>query len=98
VTHATDADCTLLAGTHTCLVCSVYHGDPCGDCGGRAFHAEECPENIPDVPPPDPDACAFCAGSTWTDLGTRCTYCTPGRRAFHYALNRYGGTDMEGGE
>ncbi len=29
-------------GSWSCPVCSVYHGDPCPDCGGRGFHNGQC--------------------------------------------------------
>lgn len=39
--HSSDFHCTLDA-TDTCIVCGVYHGDPCGDCGARGYHAPYC--------------------------------------------------------
>jgi hypothetical protein len=41
--HTRDGDCTLDADD-TCTTCGVYHGDACDRCGGRGFHAEDCPE------------------------------------------------------
>ena len=41
--HTRDSDCTL--GTDGCCIeCGVAHGDPCHLCGGRGFHADDCPE------------------------------------------------------
>ena len=46
--HVKDSDCTLDA-TGTCVVCGVYHGDPCEQCGGRGFHNQGCPLSyVPD--------------------------------------------------
>jgi len=39
--HFRDAHCTL-DENDTCIDCGVYHGDPCPDCGNRAFHADDC--------------------------------------------------------
>ena len=42
--HTTDTDCAATIGIDdTCHVCHVYHGDPCPDCGGRGYHAADCP-------------------------------------------------------
>jgi hypothetical protein len=43
VEHTVDSDCTL-DYADTCVVCRVYHGDPCPECGGRGFHVEGCSE------------------------------------------------------
>jgi len=43
--HAKDSDCDgHLDADDVCLVCSVYHGDPCPECSGRGYHGAECPE------------------------------------------------------
>ena len=42
-THTRDSDCALDPRTDTCRDCGVYHGDPCPECGGRGFHALDCP-------------------------------------------------------
>jgi hypothetical protein len=44
--HSTDADCAghIDPETDTCRICRVDHGDPCQDCGGRGYHADDCPE------------------------------------------------------
>ena len=42
--HQFDDDC-FLDNTDTCVVCGVYHGDPCPRCGRRAFHSPSCPNN-----------------------------------------------------
>lgn len=41
--HTQDTDCTLDRG-NCCIVCRVYHGDPCPLCGGRGYHEEKCNE------------------------------------------------------
>jgi len=39
--HTKDLDCTL--DEHfCCVVCGVGHGDPCPECGQRAFHKDGC--------------------------------------------------------
>lgn len=43
VLHTQDGQCTVREGE--CVVCNVWHGDPCAFCGRRAFHALACPEN-----------------------------------------------------
>lgn len=42
-THNRDSDCTV-GQDGMCLDCGVYHGAPCLGCGGRGFHAQDCPE------------------------------------------------------
>jgi hypothetical protein len=42
-THSKDEDC-VLDGHNCCVVCGVYHGDPCETCGGRGFHKDGCKE------------------------------------------------------
>ena len=39
--HDKDADCSL-DDLDVCTGCGVWHGDPCPDCGGRGYHAEDC--------------------------------------------------------
>lgn len=42
--HSRDEQCTVDERTGCCLVCGVDHdGDPCLDCGARAFHRAGCP-------------------------------------------------------
>lgn len=42
-THTRDEDCESLdAERGTCAVCGVYHGEPCQECGARAYHQEGC--------------------------------------------------------
>lgn len=40
--HTKDSDCTV-GETGACVICHVTHGDPCPECGGRAFHKDGCP-------------------------------------------------------
>lgn len=47
--HTTDSHCAPYLDTsrhgdgNECSVCGVYHGgDPCPQCNGRGFHAEDC--------------------------------------------------------
>jgi len=40
--HRRDEDCTIDPATDTCSVCGVGHGEPCPDCGARAFHRRGC--------------------------------------------------------
>lgn len=42
--HCADADCDIDPRTDTCRICQVHHGEPCGYCGGRAFHTQTCEE------------------------------------------------------
>jgi hypothetical protein len=44
VDHDKDDDCFLDPETNSCVLCDVYHGDPCARCGQRAFHNAGCPE------------------------------------------------------
>lgn len=41
--HAKDDDCQLGAD-RTCTGCGAAHGDPCLECGGRAYHRPGCSE------------------------------------------------------
>lgn len=41
--HAQDSDCGVNHDDNMCRVCHVYHGDPCNDCGARAYHKPTCP-------------------------------------------------------
>ena len=43
VAHTRDADCTVDPGALCCTVCGVDHSAQCGRCGGRGFHADDCP-------------------------------------------------------
>lgn len=45
--HAQDEDCTVDPETNECIQCGTWHGDPCPDCGARAFHREDCPQMDP---------------------------------------------------
>ena len=45
--HTKDADCVRPTecaqdGSWVCPVCRVLHGEPCDDCGERAFHSSDC--------------------------------------------------------
>lgn len=40
--HERDEDCSL-GDDGECVVCGVWHGDPCLLCDGRGFHREHCP-------------------------------------------------------
>lgn len=40
--HTQDGDCRVSQVTGCCKVCGVEHGDPCGFCRGRGFHADDC--------------------------------------------------------
>lgn len=42
-THIRDADCAALDDANCCTECGAEHGDACPDCGGRAYHAGNCP-------------------------------------------------------
>jgi len=42
--HTRDENCIIDYGTNECTVCHAVHGDPCGHCGGTAYHKEVCPE------------------------------------------------------
>ena len=58
--HECDEDChPFLRGEEDehqeCSVCGVSHGDPCPDCGGRAFHDDDCPEIAERAEPIDRD-------------------------------------------
>jgi hypothetical protein len=44
--HDKDSDCVLDALGYHCVECGVPHGDPCPECGGKAFHTERCPEML----------------------------------------------------
>ena len=39
--HDKDADCTPDA-VGICTTCSVWHGEPCLECGARAYHKAGC--------------------------------------------------------
>ena len=39
--HVQDEDCRV-GHDGTCLLCGVYHGDACPNCGGRGFHRAIC--------------------------------------------------------
>lgn len=39
--HTEDADCAV-GPDGLCIVCHVHHGDPCPECGARAFHKALC--------------------------------------------------------
>lgn len=41
--HMRDSDCIVNLATDTCIVCKVYHGEPCPVCNHRAYHAHYCP-------------------------------------------------------
>jgi len=43
--HVRDEDCTLDAND-MCVVCGVWHGEPCFECGGRGFHRVGCPDHF----------------------------------------------------
>ncbi len=55
--HERDDDCTL-DGDDCCVTCGVYHGDPCGECGGCGFHRRGCSES-------DAPAITFFYGKTF---------------------------------
>ncbi|KAA6459606.1 hypothetical protein DYQ86_15925 [Acidobacteria bacterium AB60] len=40
--HNSDGDCVVDPETNCCSECGVEHGDPCPECGKKAFHAESC--------------------------------------------------------
>jgi hypothetical protein len=40
--HSNDADCAVASRVCTNTACGAYHGEPCGDCERRAFHAADC--------------------------------------------------------
>lgn len=40
--HTKDKDCIVGDVTGWCLICHVAHGDPCPDCGARAYHKPNC--------------------------------------------------------
>jgi hypothetical protein len=39
--HKQDSDCTV-GEDGLCIICQVLHGDPCVECGARAFHLANC--------------------------------------------------------
>lgn len=43
VSHSKDEDCTV-AEDGCCSVCGVAFGDPCDECGAKAFHKDTCSE------------------------------------------------------
>lgn len=50
-THTRDSHCAghIDEATDTCTVCGAYHGEPCLDCGGMAYHYPDCPTlEVPD--------------------------------------------------
>lgn len=42
--HSHDSECIVDPETDLCLICGVMHGQPCTDCGQRAFHLDNCRE------------------------------------------------------
>ena len=44
--HIKDEDCQSYIDptTQCCMMCGVYHGDPCPVCNGNGFHKDNCPE------------------------------------------------------
>ena len=40
--HSKDSDCTL-GPDDCCVVCHVWHAEPCPECGQRAYHLPDCP-------------------------------------------------------
>jgi len=42
VNHTQDSDCVVDPSTGCCVGCGVHHGEPCDDCGERAFHLRDC--------------------------------------------------------
>lgn len=48
-----DEDC-ILDSEGACIVCGMFHGEPCAICGGRAYHRFGCPETGLGVVPPPP--------------------------------------------
>lgn len=54
--HSKDEDCSV-GEDDFCAGCGVLHGDPCGWCGGRGYHRDDCtgPDMRPDLHSlPDP--------------------------------------------
>lgn len=39
--HTKDAECTPDT-VGVCTICHAWHGDPCLECGGRAYHKDGC--------------------------------------------------------
>lgn len=48
--HTRDEHCDVDPYTEECRTCGVWHGGPaCPDCGGVAFHLDDCPVMRPEV-------------------------------------------------
>ena len=39
--HTKDTDC-ILDKDNVCIVCKVYHGEPCPECKQRGYHKPDC--------------------------------------------------------
>lgn len=49
--HCSDFMCRV-GPDGCCVECHAYHGDPCPDCGGRAYHSTDCVEMAQPEPEP----------------------------------------------
>lgn len=58
--HTKDEDCAVIDGS--CIACHVEHGEPCPECGKRAFHVTGCQRGEPRE-----HRCKTCRGMYTTD-------------------------------
>jgi len=61
--HTKDEQCIVSPATNLCLICGVEHGDECPRCGGKGFHAEDCPSNDAKIDSVVEDAQLACCAS-----------------------------------
>jgi len=61
--HSKDSDCTVDPETGCCTVCGVEHGEPCPECGMRAYHSKDCP-----VLAEEAENMALLLNNTWSIL------------------------------
>lgn len=49
--HTQDSNCTV-GPDGVCLICGVYHGEPCPTCNARGYHLDDCPYMLTPTGPP----------------------------------------------